>query len=240
MKTEFRNRAFLPIVLPLAIFGGIALLVAAFALILLYNTHEAALVIATVVAGGILLAISLAASQDELDGRQKAAVYGAGVLPVVAGVVFSLLSVGGAVDETALNINRVPAQQVPEDAIIAAENDQTFCLPPDAGCEPTRDWTVAAQDAETFIFEFDNLQAAIPHNVALFTLPDEGITADDVEPNQGGDELFQGEIFSGVESKVYETDAAIEPGTYFFQCSVHAATMIGVLTVTDGEAEPAA
>ena len=235
MKTEFRNRAFLPIVMPLGIILGIAALVLSFAFILLYNTKQAALIIALVAAAGILTAISLAASKDELDGPQKAAVFGAGVLPIVAGLIFSILSVNGAVPAEALNINRVPPLSVPEDAIIAAENEQEFCLPTDDGaCEPTQEWSVGAQEA-SFLFEFQNLQQSVAHNVAIFSLADQDVTLDDLEPGLGEEELFQGDIFPGVAERVYDVEEGLEPGTYFFHCTVHAGDMIGLMTVTEGE-----
>jgi plastocyanin len=234
MKTEFRNRAFLPIVMPLGVLLGIVALVVSFALILLYNTHEAALVIAVVAAAGILTAISLAASKDELSGAQKAAVVLAGALPVAVGVVFSLLSVNGAVDASELNINREPPLAVPEDAVIAADNSNEFCLPQEDGsCQATRDWQVGAQE-DSFLFEFLNNEAGTPHNVAIFTLSDDSVTGDSVEPGMGEEELFTGDVFPGVDSRVYDVEEGLEQGVYFFQCSVHPTTMIGVMTVAEG------
>ena len=234
MKTEFRNRAFLPVVMPIVIILVVAALVAMFALILLYNTHEAALVIAAVAAAGILVAIALAASQDELDGSKKAAVFAAGVLPIVVGGVFSIVSATGGVDASLLNINRQPHVTVPDDAIIAAENVQSFCLPTgDGGCEDTREWEVGTQGAELFAFLFDNRDSN-PHNVALFTLENQELTGEDVAPDSGGESLFTGDVFTGPEERIYETEPGLEPGKYFFQCSVHATDMIGVLTVTEG------
>lgn len=233
MKTEFRNRAFLPVVLPLAIILGVAALVALFALILLYNTHEAALVIAVVAAAGILVAISLAASQERLEGGKKAVVFAAGVLPIAIGGIFSVVSATGGVDASLLNINREPHLQVPDDAIIAAQSLDSFCMPTEGGgCEDTREWTVGTQGAEQFLFLFDNRDTN-PHNVALFTLADESTTAEDVTPESGGESLFTGDVFTGPEERTYEADPGLEPGKYFYHCSVHASSMIGVLTVTE-------
>lgn len=234
MKTEFRNRAFLPVVMPLAIILSVAALVAMFALILLYNTHEAALVIAAVAAAGILVAIALAASQDELSGGQKAAVFAAGVLPIAVGAIFSIVSVTGGVDQSLLNINREPHLQVAEDAIVGAQNLQSFCLPTeDGGCEDTREWSVSAQDAEQFLFLFDNMDGGTPHNVALFTLADEATTGEDVAPDSAGEELFIGDVITGPAEVTYQAPT-LEPGKYFFHCSVHPQDMIGVLTYGEG------
>lgn len=238
MKTEFRNRAFLPVVVPLGIVLAVAVLVLSFAAILLYNTKEAALVIAIVAAGGILLAISLAASKDHLDGKQKAAVVSAAALPVVIGAVFSLLSVNGLVDASALNINREPHLQVPEDALIGAQNDQSFCFFDESGeCVDGSEWEMAAQaDAPPFVFEFDNLDEGVPHNVQLFTL------AGSEDAPEAGDGIFVGvqdsPLVTGVDSIVYQVDQEVEPGTYYYNCVVHP-VMEGVLTITEGGGEEA-
>lgn len=236
MKTEFRNRAFLPVVMPLAIILGVAAMVALFALILLYNTHEAALVIAVVAAAGILVAIALAASQDHLDAGKKAAVFAAGVLPIVVGGVFSIVSATGGVDESLLNINRQPHINVPDDAIIAATSVESFCIPTDdGGCEDTREWTTSVQEEGLFsLFLFDNRQAGTPHNVALFTLADEDIAPEDLAADSGAENLFTGDVVSGPTEVTYEPDPGLEAGKYFFQCSVHPTTMVGILTVTEG------
>ena len=236
MKTEFRNRAFLPVVMPLAIILGVAAMVALFALILLYNTHEAALVIAVVAAAGILVAIALAASQDELDAGKKAAVFAAGVLPIVVGGVFSIVSATGGVDESLLNINRQPHINVPDDAIIAATSVESFCLPTDdGGCEDTREWTASVQEEGLFsIFLFDNREPATPHNVALFTLADEDIAPEDLAADSGDENLFTGDVVTGPTEVTYEPETGLEAGKYFFQCSVHPTTMVGILTVTEG------
>lgn len=237
MKTEFRNRAFLPVVMPLGIILGVVAVVALFALILLYNTHEAALVIAAVAAAGILVAVSLAASQDELSGGKKAAVFAAGVLPILAGGAFSIISLAGGVDESLLNINREPELQVPDDAVIAATSVEAFCLPTeDGGCEDTREWSVSTQEESLFsIFLFDNRQSGVPHNVALFTLADPDIAPADLGADSGDEELFIGDVITGPAEIVYENEPGIEPGEYFFQCTVHPQDMVGILTVTEGE-----
>ncbi len=56
-----------------------------------------------------------------------------------------------------------------------------------------------------------NNDPAIPHNVEL--------------KDTAGTSLWQGEIFNGVETRVYDVPA-IPAGTYTFQCTVHA-TMTG-------------
>lgn len=106
MNSDFRNRVVLPILVPLGVLLGIAALVIAFAFILLYNTKEAALVLAAVTAAGILAATALASSRDRLDSARKGVLLLAGAVPVLLGAAFAL-GLGG-VDDSLLNINREP------------------------------------------------------------------------------------------------------------------------------------
>lgn len=212
MKTEFRNRAFLPVVLPVAILLVIALLVGGFALILLYTTHEVALVLATVAAGGILLAISLAASQERLDGGRRAAVIAAGITPVLIGAVVALTQPGGITDEM-LNINRQPHVVLPDINVeIAAENSNEF----------TANEMVLPSAVEVGVV-FDNREAGVPHNWSLYT------------SDAATEAIVIGNVITGP-----ATDDVIftspDPGEYYFQCDIHP-NMNGQLVTEEG-AEP--
>jgi plastocyanin len=68
-----------------------------------------------------------------------------------------------------------------------------------------------------FQISFENKDAGVPHNVTLHL------------GDVNGAELFKGEIFNGVATRVYDVPA-LDAGTYAFVCSVHP-TMIGTLTV---------
>ncbi|MFP5310426.1 MAG: hypothetical protein ACLGIR_12730 [Actinomycetes bacterium] len=231
MNTEFRNRAVLPVLLPLGILLGIAALVVGFAFILLYSTKEVAVVLAIVAAAGILGAISLAATKDELTGAEKGAVGVLAVLPVFLGGLFAF---GGVieVDETELGINAQPILQVPEGAEIGSANAEAFCLPPVEGeCEDISEWQMAAQEGETFVFEYVNLQADVGHNVQIFEL------AGTPDAPEAGAEILAGAADAPVvtgTSIVYTVPQALEPGDYYFNCIVHP-NMDGVLTITEGE-----
>lgn len=211
MNTEFRNRAFLPVVIPIALLLGIGVLVGSFALILLYTTREVALVLATVAAAGILLAISLAASQEKLDGVKKAVIGLAGAFPIIAGAVVAITQ---PVDASLLNINRQPHEVLPEaNVTVAAENSQSFTV------------TEMTLPAETEVgVVFDNQEAGVPHNWSMYT-------------EQGGEAIVNGEVITGPATTdvVFETPAA---GEYYFQCDVHP-NMNGIVTVEEG-AEPSA
>jgi plastocyanin len=213
MNTEFRNRAFLPVVMPLGILVGIALLVGSFALILLYTTREVALVLATVAAGGVLLAVALAASQDKLEPAKRAVILLAGAFPVIAGAVVAITQ---PVDASLLNINRQPHVVLPDiNLTIAAENAQSF----------ESDTMILPSGTEVGVV-FDNNDAGTPHNWAMYQLVDGG----------PGEEVVMGEIITGpaTDEVIFSTP---EPGEYYFQCDVHP-NMQGTVQLEEN-AEPA-
>ena len=77
--------------------------------------------------------------------------------------------------------------------------------------------TISAPAGKPFRIQFENKDAGTPHNVAIH------------EGSPTGNELFKGEIFSGVATKTYDVPA-LPAGTYAFVCTVHP-TMTGTLTV---------
>ena len=66
---------------------------------------------------------------------------------------------------------------------------------------------LAAPAGEAFTIEFDNQDQGVPHNVAIYD-------------QEGGTELYKGEIITGVDTASYSADA-LDAGTYYFQCDVH-------------------
>jgi hypothetical protein len=77
---------------------------------------------------------------------------------------------------------------------------------------------LAGPAGKPFTIVFDNMDAGIPHNVAIYT--DESAAT----------ELFVGEVFSGPDKVTYEVPA-IEAGSNFFRCDVHPTTMTGTFVV---------
>lgn len=59
-----------------------------------------------------------------------------------------------------------------------------------------------------FQIVFDNQDAGIPHNVAIY------------QGQAGGPALFKGEIFNGVKTVAYDVPG-LPAGNHYFQCDVH-------------------
>ncbi len=62
---------------------------------------------------------------------------------------------------------------------------------------------------------FDNRDAGIPHNFAVY------------ETSQASEPIFVGDIITGPALTTYTFTAPGEPGTYYFQCDPHPTTMNG-------------
>jgi plastocyanin len=75
---------------------------------------------------------------------------------------------------------------------------------------------VNAPAGKPFTIAFANNDAGVPHNVAIH------------KDNQSGEEVFKGEIFNGVDTRIYDVPA-LDAGAYAFVCSVHP-NMVGTLT----------
>lgn len=201
MKTEVRERLFLPLMLPLGILAGIAVLVGGFAAILLWNTREGAVALAIAAAGGVLFAVAMLASRDDLDPRRKGVAVAAGLVPVLVGAGLAFTG-GGTGDEALLNINRQPHETLPENApVIVAVNAQDF---------ETDEIEMAANADVALVFQNDDV--GTPHNVWI-------VGVADGEPDTGT-EIFRGEIFPGPETRLYNFTSP-DPGEYAYLCTVH-------------------
>lgn len=79
---------------------------------------------------------------------------------------------------------------------------------------------LAAPDNTAFTIAFDNQDAGIPHNIAIFS--------GDPHSNPNAKVLFRGETFNGVAA------GALPPGTYHFHCDVHPQQMQGTILIGRG------
>jgi len=238
VANDFRSRILIPVLIPVLIVLVMGAFVGSVAALLLFNTKTGALAFAAVAAGGILFAVSLAAGRERLDGRGRAVLVVAAVLPFGLGLGVATGVLGDVLDEDRM-INVQPLITVPEDApTIAAENSLEYCLVDEAGvCVPTTTWEVVPSAAtENLSFVFANLEAGIPHNVVITRL--EGT----LEAPEAGEVLAESTLISGIRSDYYVSEILSWddlPDDWYFFCRVHA-NMNGTGTVIRADAVTAA
>jgi glucose/arabinose dehydrogenase/plastocyanin len=92
-----------------------------------------------------------------------------------------------------------------EDAEAAVE-EETFQLTAQNFAFDRNQFSVSA--GATIVIEFTN-QDQLPHNFSLY------------ESSAAQNNLFEGEIITGVQTITYEFTAPEEPGEYYFRCDVH-------------------
>ena len=206
--SEGKNREglLLPILIPLGALVVIGLVLFAFSRILLAISHNAATVVALVVAAGIVATAAFVASRQKVTGGSLLSMVGvtAGIAMMMGGV--ALVAVG------------------PEKEAGGEGTAQTVALaaPPGAAADGFDTDSLSVKADEPIALEFDNQDPNVPHNVVIFDGPDEKAP-----------ELFKGELVTGPEKVTYQVDA-LPAGTYFFHCEVHPATMQGVIDAGEG------
>ncbi|MGH3440785.1 MAG: hypothetical protein ACRDUY_01820, partial [Nitriliruptorales bacterium] len=162
MKPDVRDRLVLPLLIPLGIVGFIALVAGIFGMVLLFNPLQVSLVIAIVVAGGLLAAFGIASSQraEEINRAKRA---------VIASMVIAPLLVGGLV---AVDVIPTTSEKV-------AHEECEFCVPEDAvtvvanGIRFQQDEIQLPGSGEASIL-FENEDLGIPHNIAIAPLGPDG------------------------------------------------------------------
>ncbi len=217
MSGEIRRRVLLGVGIPLAAFVFLATLILGFSRILLAVPPALAPWVALLFATNILVGCALAAT---VRGTR-------GFTFLITVLVLTIL--GGGVAGAVLGENpeyaaHAPAAEGPPAGPPPAEEPAEEEAPPaeeepppeQPGGGPAR---ISAQDIAFDTSElslaaegeaaiaFDNRDAGIPHNVAIYTA-------------QGGEPIFQGEIITGPDSIEYRFPAP-DPGSYYFQCDVH-------------------
>ena len=80
--------------------------------------------------------------------------------------------------------------------------------------------TITVAPGASVTINFDNRDGGIPHNFSLYTNSSASPPA-----------LFQGQIINGPATTTYTFTAPAQPGTYFFRCDLHPATMTGSFIV---------
>jgi len=232
VANDFRSRILAPVLIPVLIVLVMGAFVGGVAALLLFNTKTGALAFAAVAAGGILFAISLAASRERLDTRARVVLSLAAALPFGLGLGVATGVLGDVPDEARM-INVQPLLSIPADApVIAAENSLEFCLIAEDGtCVPTDRWDVVPGTTATISFLFENLEPQIPHNVVITEL--DGT----IEEPRPGTVIVESTLISGISREYYVADSVAWddlPEVWYFFCRVHA-NMNGIGTVVTAE-----
>ncbi|MEO8475606.1 MAG: cupredoxin domain-containing protein [Actinomycetota bacterium] len=201
-----REGLLLPILIPFGALGVIGLVLFGFSRILLAISHNAATVVALVAAAGILATATIVAGRKKVTGGSLASMVGisSGIAMMIGGL--AVVAVG-------------PQKEAGEGG-----NAQVVTLAAPAGAAATGFSTksLAVASGEAISLEFDNQDPNVSHNVVVFA------GKDDTAP-----ELFKGELVAGPKKVAYEIPA-LDPGSYFFHCEVHPATMQGVIEASEG------
>lgn len=219
--TQDRNRALVPAVMTLGLLTVIGLGVVGMGLLFLYVSKELALMLAIVVAAGILASISLATSKEELDGLQRVVVALPAVVPLVLAAGFALTSV----DDEDRNINREPISVFPAETAVFVEafNSQEFA---------TGDVVLPASPSDTEAVQvgirFSNGEPGVIHNVWVGS----EVASAGAETN-----VFEGSNVTGVDEIDYVFDAPTESELTYW-CSIHPNMVGNVSFVVDATPDP--
>lgn len=204
MNKEFRERAFVPLMLPLAMIAGFGLFAFSLSRVLLAIPELSAVFLALLVAGYILVVASLVAARPHLPPRALAVGLVIGMVGVTAagaaGAAAGVRPVHEEEEEAAAE-EEGGESEFPADALVFVAVDIEFEEAP------------STAEAGELTIALDN-QGGAPHDVTIEEEGDETV----VEANGG--ETATGTI-------------ELEAGTYTYYCSVpgHRATMEGTLEV---------
>ena len=204
MRTSTRDRVVLPILLPIVMLLVIAAVLFGFSRILLSLTADAATAIALIVALSILVVAAVVASRSVVRASSLGSMLGA-----IAGV--AMLAGGIALIAVGTGGEKEGGGSGSPVTISLTAKGLAF--------DKTK---LSVPAGNPFAIAFDNQDAGIQHDVQIFD--NEGFT---------GTPLLNGEIVTGPAKVTYEAPA-LDPGTYFFHCSVHPAQMHGTIDATAG------
>lgn len=197
--SEFTKRIIRPVSLPIAALGAIAVMVFAGSRILLAVPEAWSVGIALAIAATVMIFASVLSAVPEVKPSQRGLSIVLGLAIVGAGG-WGLGKGGRAIEGHAVGI--------PVVAKGIAFTTTELKVPADT----------------PFELSFENQDAGIPHNVAIY--------ADDTFATA----LYSGEVFAGVATQTYEVEP-LEEGEYAFRCDVHPAMVGSVAAVPASEVE---
>jgi plastocyanin len=209
MNNTVRDRVLFPIVVPVGILAGIALVLFVFSRILLNVPRGVAVAVALLAGLNVLITCAIVSIRR---------VQGFAVLVLVVVVALPML-VGGA---AAAKVFKVHGPSKPACTYncpsSAPAGPQPFKLSAANVAFSTNTINLQEQNGDATIVFTNN--DSVPHNVHIFN------GADATAPS-----LFVGTITQGGQTSTYNV-TGLKPGTYFFHCDVHPTVMTGKVVVT--------
>lgn len=208
MLGEVRFRLPLPVLLPIGSLIVIGVAAVAFAEILLNLPKEAATIVALTTAANLLVALSLIATRPNMSRARVLEILAVMLYPVIIGAGLAIIGIGESHPA-----GEHPPAAAAEGGVVVSAAGVAF---------DTTELSLPADEETTITFNNDD---SVDHNISIYE-------------EQGGNELFKGEIIGGGSSVDYAVPALPE-GEYYFQCDIHPA-MNGAAVVAAAEGDAAA
>lgn len=208
LSEEVRFRVPLPFAIPLISLAVIAAVTIGLSRILLSVPKEAAVIIAIAVAANFLIAAGFIANRPESARNSWAELLIVFTYPIVIGIVLSQMNIAGgehAVAEEA-GAHEAAAEEGGGSGLNVSSADLQFS---------TDEITLPAGEEAEIAFANEDA-SSIQHNIAIYE-------------EEGGADLFVGEVIPGGQSVTYSVPA-LEKGEAYFQCDVHPG-MNGTVTI---------
>lgn len=194
---EVRFSVPLPFVIPAIALIVIAVLAISFSRVLLAVPHEAATILATVMAANLLGACAYAALKPRLSMTTWLELLAIVAYPILIGVVIAATGIGDTHGAAAAGGNGEPAPA--GDGLTVTAAAMNF---------DTDQISVPAKEETSIHFVNDDNQQ---HNISVYENPDD-LASENA--------IFEGEIIDGDQETDYNFEAP-PAGDYYFQCDVH-------------------
>lgn len=203
-----KDRLLLPLGIPIGALVTIGVLVFLLSRVLLAVPREIATPIALIVALTILFGCAYLATRSVVDRGMILGAVAVGLLLLTAVVPYLVLA-GQGIAESIAERRKEEASQVglpPGTVVISASNNLNVF--------DKKSITIPASGNVTI--RFRNNDVGVVHNWALYD-------------KKGGTEIFKGDNITGPATIDYVFPSP-GPGTYYYQCDIHPATMFGEAT----------
>lgn len=203
MNEDVRERVLFPVVVPIGILAGIAVVLFLFSRVLLHVPRGVAVAVALLTGLNILITCAII-SVRRIRGF------------AVFALIIAIIIPGGIGAAAAAKVIKVTVPSKPAAARPTAP--PPFKLSANNTAFSTTTIDLQEQNGNATI-DFTN-NDSVPHNVHIYN------GADDTAPS-----VFSGAIVPGGSEATYDI-TGLQPGTYFFHCDVHPAIMTGKIVVT--------